>query len=1193
MASKKDKNTQNPKISDISAIFNQLNNSTKSVNDLLVGLDNIASTSSKFGLRKRSAIKSANSLIQSYMTMVSSIIEQISSATDSKSDKTLAEILGYQETMKEVIEKSSSGKDSELSEKITTDGKYPIIDFMAGFATMMGNLVDPLQKIASSPIFLIAGSRFGGFIKDGFSAYADMMKELLNTILNSFSNIDTSKLGDVVTLLVGDPETITKLSNKKESSTESNGSKQSDVKDFAKEVTTGKKMGVLELISGLLGIMDTISKQMSINPAKRIIMRTKISIFASYIKEILDGVLKALPSDGADNKKYESLNKTMDNISSIISSLSMLELPDITELIKSSFKANLFEMFVNENLFQLFDSIDFLLTDVNISSLGQENSEQSKTLNILSELLGGIVGLTKLVATIPLTDIIAAQFVIWRLSILFSPDGSIKKFIEGLSALNVDETVVQTILNTGKNLVEILDSIKNTVKTLSLIGLYIILGAAALVVSIFAMPLFIFGVIALVLFIFTINKILGFITRVSPQIAINIVALVTLIGGISLCFAIISLTFIVIALSFSIIIKHIWVLMLGLGILMLFLVLFTAFSAFIGAASPIILAGAITTAIVVGAMTITLIGLMTIALLLIALTYIADWMDPDNILAATDTVLGTALKVLEKLLTADFGMRDKAAANTGLLGGLARFLLGGQAATVIDLIEKIAIIGLTIIAVASLMLLGFMMASLVEFVDESLPSSEKIKTAVDTILKVAFNVINSILNNDFGSGLSGDKANPGRGAIGWIANTLGGSQLLSIVDLILKSAVVIMTFISVGLIYALVSMIIEINKFITDEENAAALENAPENIKSIIEDCYDIINTIVSANPPKGKSYENRGLLSSIIGLVNPNLANVVDLIFSIFSIATTMVVLGAVLLLAKEVKSILNKIDKMDIANAKDKIATFMTSVNDIVSEIINADISFGKEGEAWYSKVAKAVLPTNLISLAQIITKMGQIGLAQILFGSIEKLVKSAHHANLILNKYGVKSTGMQEKMKNLLNSVKDAAKGVDGLNDDDNLTEIVNKVSKYQLVVKETDKLVNKVNGLNLAKMKAFAEMWMHAASFSKSINGNFDKLADALTNKIAPLLDGLKNAIESADKHIQESAKKAEEAKQAAKKAAELAQTTNPSATPLQTQPAQPIVPGSKPTPKPTPKPIQKKQSIDEFFKENGYLPIKSK
>ena len=95
---------------------------------------------------------------------------------------------------------------------------------------------------------------------------------------------------------------------------------------------------------------------------------------------------------------------------------------------------------------------------------------------------------------------------------------------------------------------------------------------------------------------------------------------------------------------------------------------------------------------------------------------------------------------------------------------------------------------------------------------------------------------------------------------------------------------------------------------------------------------------------------------------------------------------------------------------------------------------------------------------------------------------------------------------------------------------LLERFNEVSKDFIDVDDGDvkrskeitdnyiKFIDKVNGVNLENLKTTERLFENIAKFSESINGNFDKLAEALNDKIAPLLEELKGLMEKVPQHI---------------------------------------------------------------------------
>lgn len=69
-----------------------------------------------------------------------------------------------------------------------------------------------------------------------------------------------------------------------------------------------------------------------------------------------------------------------------------------------------------------------------------------------------------------------------------------------------------------------------------------------------------------------------------------------------------------------------------------------------------------------------------------------------------------------------------------------------------------------------------------------------------------------------------------------------------------------------------------------------------------------------------------------------------------------------------------------------------------------------------------------------------------------------------------------------------------------------------NKIQKNTETFSKFIDKANTINSNKIKSVRDMFEQMASFSKSIHGDFDKLADILSEKLVDVLDKLRGAIE---------------------------------------------------------------------------------
>ena len=61
----------------------------------------------------------------------------------------------------------------------------------------------------------------------------------------------------------------------------------------------------------------------------------------------------------------------------------------------------------------------------------------------------------------------------------------------------------------------------------------------------------------------------------------------------------------------------------------------------------------------------------------------------------------------------------------------------------------------------------------------------------------------------------------------------------------------------------------------------------------------------------------------------------------------------------------------------------------------------------------------------------------------------------------------------------------------------------------------KFIDKVNSVDLAKLTAANNMLKNLSEFSKSINGDFDKLADTINEKLIKALEELKEVLEKTE------------------------------------------------------------------------------
>ena len=85
---------------------------------------------------------------------------------------------------------------------------------------------------------------------------------------------------------------------------------------------------------------------------------------------------------------------------------------------------------------------------------------------------------------------------------------------------------------------------------------------------------------------------------------------------------------------------------------------------------------------------------------------------------------------------------------------------------------------------------------------------------------------------------------------------------------------------------------------------------------------------------------------------------------------------------------------------------------------------------------------------------------------------------------------------------------------INDINNSVDLIGKINSKQFESNTNNyiKFVDKVNAVDVKKLETSAKMFEQMASFSNSIKGDFEKLAESLGEKLVPVLENLKEIMQ---------------------------------------------------------------------------------
>ena len=210
---------------------------------------------------------------------------------------------------------------------------------------------------------------------------------------------------------------------------------------------------------------------------------------------------------------------------------------------------------------------------------------------------------------------------------------------------------------------------------------------------------------------------------------------------------------------------------------------------------------------------------------------------------------------------------------------------------------------------------------------------------------------------------------------------------------------------------------------------------------------------------------------------------------------------------------SILNQIATFKLTSTaiSTKVGDIIKVANSVIDAIFNNDIKVSKIDPRDNLKLQKV--------LNTIKTFTDQIQkLPKDIQGTVEiiknlKLMRSVNHNALYLLSYIQKQDFDYNKITrslDLLERFNEVSKDFIDVDDGD--------VKRSKEITDNYIKFIDKVNGVNLENLKTTERLFENMAKFSESINGNFDKLAEALNDKIAPLLEELKGLMEKVPQHI---------------------------------------------------------------------------
>lgn len=636
------------------------------------------------------------------------------------------------------------------------------------------------------------------------------------------------------------------------------------------------------------------------------------------------------------------------------------------------------------------------------------------------------------------------------------------------------------------------------------------------------------------LMIFLIIKGLVLISKlvINRSIYLGLVRL-TLVIGMLTAIGILLMVFGLFSLILVKLLPRIILAIMGIGIVMLSIV---ALSALMGLLAPAIIPMAAGMLLVF--VMVTSILLMSVMLMLLTLIKL----NKEKILEKVREVIDVAMSISTTVFDGGLSEPEKKAQNTwmgrivrGLFKGLGMFL---------EMLFSSLILLTAVVAVFAILL----MASMLALLQRINLDPDKVKTNVQVVLDTAKSIITSI----FDPKDEREDNEPKSWFKGFIIRIFEG--LTSIIEAILAVAFLALTVISVGIIILIAYQLRKISQMDIDAEAAR------EKAQNIMDAAMAVMNAIFGfkkgLQTPPATTW-----LGQLIEWAFPDFYKFLQVIESVLFLGLALIGIGCV----KKVGEALGEIVKFDVdtETAKKKAQQIVIAAQDIANEINIQGSIFDNIGKKWkLGKVAKMFGDIKLIAETMtylkdfdlsVITSSGDIANKIVIEavklvrgpkGASDTFWRDLNEAYKDISKAMERVSGVFSLFAGLGSSEEDMKKALTTAiytgecmkqiaNADFDNEAVMNKarvigfasmslrswfnmssaeVALNKQLVEQNIKFFEKINSVDIEKLKTTEKMFRNMAKFSETISGNFEGLADTLNNKIAPIIEELSKKID---------------------------------------------------------------------------------
>ena len=426
-----------------------------------------------------------------------------------------------------------------------------------------------------------------------------------------------------------------------------------------------------------------------------------------------------------------------------------------------------------------------------------------------------------------------------------------------------------------------------------------------------------------------------------------------------------------------------------------------------------------------------------------------------------------------------------------IIAGLG-FLLGSIMTYILPAIAGLLFI---VVIIGIILLIAVMLDSL----QKTKIDKMAIKQVVSDIMESLMAIIEAIFNS-FSEAGGGKEGEP------WYANILNfmGGAAKTLLTSIMSIFPLALSLISIGLIQLLARQLKDIESITLDKVLIK------DTVSTVIECAMMVIGGVFQKDDKNRR--QPKSFFDKLLRLALPeNMLDMMDALSAIGKLTLAWIAVGLVKNIAESLKTILEiELNHNTIQNKTESILTTADSIVNIVFK--NADDNIGKKVKTIdkYLGCIDDVIE-ELIDIADELSEISSLKQE-----SIDNIVLVTNTMISILNdlatkiKAGVWSVDKRtSQMKELYKVIRDFS------------SLSPSQVKNSEAISKNYIALLDKIGTTDIEKLKTTVNLFEKMSEFSKSINGNFEGLAEALNEKIAPLLEKIQNGMDGLKSSVEQS------------------------------------------------------------------------